>query len=111
MFWDRNVELISPRELVEAGLAGSSYQGQDGFHRYFGDLLPAWGEWRAQPLELIDLGDRLLMLGRIQGRGMGSGMPITQAYAALMNIRNGNVVRQKEYADHAQALNAVGLRE
>ena len=48
------------------------------------------------------------MLGAIHGRGMGNGTPITQAYAALMDIRGGRVVRQKEYVDHAEALEAVG---
>jgi ketosteroid isomerase-like protein len=109
MFWDRNVELIPPGELVEAGLVEASYRGQEGYHRYFGDLLAAWGEWRAEPLELIDLGDRLLMLGRIHGRGVGSGTPITKAYAALMETRGGKVVREKEYVEHAEALEAVGL--
>jgi ketosteroid isomerase-like protein len=111
IYFRRDVQFYPPRALVESGIVDSSYRGHDGYRRFWGEWLTAWGRYRAEPQELIDLGDRLLILGRLKGHGDGSGTPVAQEYAALIYLRDGQVVRQQEYFEHAEALEDAGLHE
>ena len=107
--YDREVEFFPPRDMIESGVVASSYRGHDGYRRFFGEWLSVWGSYRGELRELIDLGDRLLTLGQLAAHGEGSGVPVIQEYASLMTVRDGQVIRQQEYFDHAEALEAVGL--
>ena len=62
-------------------------------------------------VELIDLGNRLLILADAPVRGQARSSTETDTYAALMTLRNGRVIHAQEYFDHAQALDAAGLEE
>ena|SRR5439155_12441330 len=74
--YDPNVEFLPSRGLVGVGIA-ASYRGHDGFLRLWGDWDSAWaGHAQWEPKELIDLGDRLLMLGRMKGTGEASGIAV-----------------------------------
>jgi ketosteroid isomerase-like protein len=100
------------REAVASGLAEPCYRGAS---RYL-DVLSSWFEvWgadaRVEPVELIDLGDRLVLLAAIPTRGRASGVPVTQDYAWVFTLKHGKVTHEQEYFDHAEALEAVGLRE
>jgi ketosteroid isomerase-like protein len=111
IYFRRDAQFFPPRPLIESGIVESSYRGHDGYRRFWREWLAAWGRYRAEPQELIDLGDRLLILGRLKGHGDGSGTPVEQEYAALIYLTHGQVARQQEYFEHAQALDEVGLRE
>jgi ketosteroid isomerase-like protein len=43
-------------------------------------------------------------------RARASGLPLTQKHAVVDTLREGLVIRHQEYHDHAEALEAVGLR-
>jgi hypothetical protein len=61
---------------------------------------------------LIDLGDRLLLLGHVSMRGQGSGVPLTEEAAILTALGpDGRIVEEHRYTSHAQALEAAGLGE
>jgi ketosteroid isomerase-like protein len=97
---------------VEAGLVEPCYRGREGYRRYIATADEVWGEENyLQPLELIDLGERLLVLADVRMRAQASGVPLTEAYAAVSTLRDGLVIHVQEYFDHAEALEAVGLRE
>jgi ketosteroid isomerase-like protein len=51
------------------------------------------------------------MLGRLEGRGKGSGVPVDASLGMLFEFRDGTISRIRGYLDHAQALEAGGLRE
>src|SRR4051794_9917841 len=55
---------------------GNSFQGRSGIEAYFADVDKAWEEFLLHPDDVHDLGDRVLILGRSQGRGRTSGVPI-----------------------------------
>jgi ketosteroid isomerase-like protein len=61
--------------------------------------------------ELIDLGDRFVLLGSVRTRGSGSGVRLTQSFAWVTTLEKGKVSHQYEYLDHAEALEAAGLTE
>ena len=75
-------------------------------------MTEGWGPWlRVEPVELIDLWDRLVVLADLPVRGRASGVPLTEKFAGVYTLRDGRTVRQQDYLDHAQALEAVGLGE
>jgi hypothetical protein len=60
---------------------------------------------------LIDLGDRLLILGRVKGSGLRSGAPFDDQWANLLTISAGRVIREQPFFSHHEALDAAGLSE
>jgi ketosteroid isomerase-like protein len=104
-------QFFPPRRTVAGGILESSYRGHDGFRTAFGEWLTAWGAYRVEPRELIDLGDRLLMLGELRGHGHASGVPLSQSYASLLTLGNESVISQRDYLDRADALEAAELLE
>ena len=47
----------------------------------------------------------------MSGHGTGSGVSVNQQLFQLMTFRGGLIVRQDDFQDRAQALEAVGLSE
>jgi ketosteroid isomerase-like protein len=92
---------------VEAG----GYRGREGIETYFGEVRDTWEELRALPEEFRDLGDRVLALGRMEGRGSGSGVPVDAPLGFVVDFCGGKMPRVRVYLDHGAALRAAGLPE
>lgn len=104
-----DVEFVPAPELVGVGI-GASCRGHDGYLALWGDWDTAWaGHAQWEPKELIDLGDRLLMLGRMRGTGEVSGIAVDTEIALLYTLNDGQVIREQYYMDPAEALEAAGL--
>jgi hypothetical protein len=105
-------EYIPPREWVEAGFFEPCYRGPVGFATYMGTWFDVVGaDLRIEPVELIDLGDRIAMLAEFGGSGQASGAPFTGKIATVSVFQHGKAIRVQAYLDYAEALEAVGLRE
>jgi ketosteroid isomerase-like protein len=92
-------------------LDGNSFRGREGMEAYFVDVDSAWEELRLVYDDYRDLGDRVLVLGRIEGRGRGSGAVVETPQGAVADFRDGKLSSARSYLDHAEALKAVGLEE
>ena len=100
------------RAWVEAGLMEPSYRGLEGYRRYVAATAEVFGtEVSVKPVELIDLGDRFVILAHAPMRAQLSGVPLSEAWALVGTVRDGRVVSYQEYLGHAEALEAVGLSE
>jgi ketosteroid isomerase-like protein len=114
---DLNVlmDTATPDIAFFAALAGTiddnSFQGREGMRAYFADVDSAWEEFRLIVDEYRDLGDRLLTLGRLEGRGRGSGAAVDTPQGAVLDIRDGKISCVRSYLDHGEALRAAGLEE
>jgi ketosteroid isomerase-like protein len=107
-----DLEYYPYREFVEAGLAEPCYHGPAGYRTYISGTYEVWGaDVRLEPTELIDLGDRIVMLADMPMRAQASGVPLGESYACVSTLKDGRVIRQRDFLDHAEALEAVGLRE
>jgi ketosteroid isomerase-like protein len=110
--WHPEFEYHPGRDWVKAGLAEPSYRGLEGYRRYVAATAEVWGgENYLRPVELIDLGERVVILADGQMRGQASGVPLAQAFALVSTLKDGRLIRHQEYYDHAEALEAAGLRE
>ncbi len=110
--WHPGFEYHPGRDWVEAGLVEPCYRGLEGYRRYvlIADEI-AGGEMYLKPVELIDLGERLLILADAPVRAQASDAPPTDPFAAVTTLKDGRVIHAQEYFDHAQALEAAGLSE
>jgi ketosteroid isomerase-like protein len=110
--WHPNCEYLPGREWIEAGLVEPCYRGLKGYREYVATTSEVWGaENYLIPLELIDLGDRFVVLANVPTRAQASGVSLTEAFAYVATLRDGRPIRFQEYFDHAEALKAVGLEE
>ncbi|MEK6328319.1 MAG: FAD-dependent monooxygenase [Actinomycetota bacterium] len=107
--YHRDVEVHSPKEWVQLGDFDPVYRGHEGLVRFYRQWADAWADNWAGPQELIDLGDRMVLLGEIKARGGASGIEVGQGYAMLWHIRHGKLAREQVFNDPAEALEAVGL--
>jgi len=105
----RDIEYEPPRDLVELGGLSASYRGHAGYVQFVEEWLIAWGLFRAEPRELIDLGDRTVLLAEAVGRGKESRVELRQSLAVVLTFKRGSVIREQYYTDDAEALKAVGL--
>jgi ketosteroid isomerase-like protein len=105
-----DLEYYPYREFVEAGLAEPCYHGPSGYQAYISATYDVWGtEVRLEPTELIDLGDRIVLLADMPMRAQASGVALAQTYAGVSTLKDGRVIRQDDFLNHAEALEAVGL--
>ena len=110
--WHPEFEYCPGREWVKAGLAESSYRGLEGYREYVAATAEVWGrENTLTPVELIDLGDRIVILANGEMRAQASGVPLANAFALVSTLKDGRFMRLQEYYDHAEALEAAGLSE
>jgi ketosteroid isomerase-like protein len=91
------------------GLAMEEPRGREARIQFQRAWNAEWGEFRFEPDEVVDFGDRLLIIGRIRGSGRASGAGFDGEWAALMTIKAGWIVKEEAFFDHAQALEAAGL--
>lgn len=91
-------------------IEGEIFRGRLGVETYFARLKSAWAEFLFIPSEFRDLGDVVLVLGRLEGRGLGSGVPVDAAVGAVWDLRDGEIWRLRAYLDHDKALKAADLR-
>src|SRR5947199_1187241 len=92
-------------------VAGGSLRGREGGEALFADIRDTWEEHRLVIEVIRDLGDRVLGLGRLEGRGKASGVSVDVPLAVISDYRNGKVWRTRTFLDHGEALRAAGLAE
>jgi ketosteroid isomerase-like protein len=105
-----DLEYYPYREFVEAALAEPCYHGPAGYRGYIEATEDVWGaDVRLEPTELIDLGDRLVLVADMPMRAQASGVALAQTYASVWTLKGGRVIRVDDYLNHSEALEAVGL--
>jgi|SRR5208283_1625244 len=90
---------------------GKSFRGRQGIEDYFGELRETWEEFRYVADDIRDLGDSVLTLGRLEGRGRGSGVLVELPIGSISDYREGKCWRLRAFGDHGEALRAAGLAE
>ncbi|MGH2955080.1 MAG: nuclear transport factor 2 family protein [Haloechinothrix sp.] len=86
-----------------------TYRGREAAFAAYRAWIDSWEEYRREPKEIVDLGDRVLVLVRESGRGTGSGTPTEAQIAMLLTFRRGRVVKHQEFFGWDEALETFGL--
>jgi len=87
------------------------HHGREGFLQAMKDFTEPFAEFTVSVEELRDLGDHVLALLYVRGRGLGSGADFTQKVATLWTLRGNKAIQARTFNDPAKALEAAGLRE
>ena len=107
--WDPEIELDASESPV-LDLNGV-YRGADAVRQYWREWLAAW-ESQQFEYELVDAGDRVVMLLEQRMRGRSTGIEVSMGkYAQVATFRDGLMVHWKACPSQSEALEAVGLSE
>src|SRR5438270_13349385 len=88
-----------------------TYKGFDGLVRLNDELREVWAEWKVTPERIVAVGDSVVSIETVRGRGRGSGLETEARYASIWTFANGRVTRVQLGFDPDEALKAVGLAE
>lgn len=91
-----------------------TYRGRDEVRKFFDeDWFAAFDfdEWEISAEELIDRGDRVVVMARQHGRGTASGVDVELEFGQVATIRDGMIVQVDTYLDRDKALQAAGSPE
>jgi ketosteroid isomerase-like protein len=88
-----------------------SDSGIDGFRRCYLKWLAPWETYRQEIEEVIDLGERVLVLPREFARPKGSTHEVEIKAAVVFTFVDGKIARWEPYLDRGEPLKAVGLAE
>jgi len=91
------------------GAEPAVYVGLDGWRKGWGDWLGPWVSYRSEIEELLDVGERVVVLDRDYARREPGAPEIGQIAAAVWTVRDGKVARAEFYAHRSEALKAVDL--
>jgi ketosteroid isomerase-like protein len=86
-------------------------RGVDAVRQFFRKWMGAFEDIAFEWVELIDAGDEVVTISRWHGQGKASGAPVDTLLAQVWTFRDGKIVRCRDFASKAEALEAVGLRE
>jgi hypothetical protein len=87
------------------------YHGNEGYRRFWRLWLEAFEDIRWDPEEILDFGEKVLVTTRQSAHGAGSGVAVSETVFQLFTLRRGLVIRQEDFLDRSQALEAAGLSE
>ena len=104
-FWHSDVEFLPRRSATEG-----PYRGIDGVERFIADTDETFEKFE-QHYEVLDLGERLLAWGKLHVRARGSGIETDIPTGAILEFRDGKIVRWEDFGSKEKALEAVGLTE
>lgn len=106
-FWSPEVELRWAATNPETRV----YRGRDGVVQAFREWVEPFSEYYVEPLDFIEVGDRVVVPQRQWGIGGTSGIPVEVEVTYVYEVRDGQLARVEEYDTLEEALEAAGLRE
>jgi ketosteroid isomerase-like protein len=92
-------------------LTGHAYRGHAGIAEWLRDLDESFSRAQIEPLELTDLGDRVLAITRFDVEGHESGASFGSELGLVLGVENGRITSWVGFMSHAEArASATGER-
>jgi ketosteroid isomerase-like protein len=113
-FNDQDVEalksLAAPDFLLDASSAtdGGRHRGLDAFDEIFEAIRERWADFRLDPLEFYEAGDRVLVLGTLVARGH-SRTPFASVAGQVWTVKDGKLASMQAFLSSEEAMQAAGL--
>jgi ketosteroid isomerase-like protein len=104
---DPEVELYPPAEDPDVK---SVYRGPEGARSWLENWLEAWEDFEFRLEDVIDAGERVIVVFSQRGRGKTSGVEIENRLAAVGTLRDGKLVRGDVYLDIDEAFRRAGIK-
>ncbi len=90
---------------------GGGYKGRKGMATFIAEVGETWERFSVLTDEFRDIGNRVLVLCRIEGRGRGSGVQVDAPGGMVFEFHAGKISRGWGYLDRGEALRAAGIAE
>ena len=87
------------------------FRGHAGIAKWMAHELEPWEDWRVEPAEFREVGERVLVRALVTARGQGSTVELTADAGMVFEFREQRIMRVWSYLNWHEALAAVGLRE
>jgi ketosteroid isomerase-like protein len=94
---------------ARGGLGGDWIRGAT--RQYFEQLDEAWTGLRIEIEDYREVGERVVALGVARGAGVSSHIEVVSDFAAVLVVRDAQIVLVDSYSNWKDALEDVGLRE
>jgi ketosteroid isomerase-like protein len=107
--WEAALGVFDPE--VEWSPTEGTFHGPEGVVSSLAEWLEPWEEHNIEAEEFREVGDKVLAVIHLTGRGAGSGMEIDQRFFQVYAVHNGKIIRMVEFVRRGEALEAAGLRE
>ena len=105
--FDRDCEVIFSPEVPEPG----PFHGRAELRGWVEGFLAAWDSHHAEVVETIEVGDSVLVMLHLVGRGVGSGIELDETDAHVFTFRGGRITRWRNFNERHEALEAAALSE
>jgi ketosteroid isomerase-like protein len=99
----------SAAKAVRGGSA--SYKGLDEIGSAMREWVTEWGWWSISAEQLIDAGDRVVVLTTLHARLKDGRGEVHDQGADVITLRDGRIIRMDIFDTPEEALEAAGLRE
>jgi ketosteroid isomerase-like protein len=106
-FWSDDIVWHDPEEFPDAEVHHGIEAAKAALQGYV-DLA---GHMKIHVEECIDAGDDVFTRWQVHGAGAGSGAPVEATMYHVSTVKQGKLVRLRQYLDRDKALEAAGLRE
>jgi ketosteroid isomerase-like protein len=108
----RTMALCHPEVEWSAPEDGTIYRGRKGVRRRLEEWLQSFADYKYDVQRIIDCGGDEVLVEAIEvARGLMSGAEVRSTNYELLTIRDGMIVRIREFYDEGEALEAAGLSE
>lgn len=104
-FLAEDFQYVNPPYAVHSGIK----HGKEGWLAAHRNLSESFESWTHEPGEMIDAGDRVLVITTFCARGRGSSVDLDKYEPHVWTLRDGKVVRFEWFNDRDEAERAAGL--
>ncbi len=88
--------------VMEGFPYGGKYNGPDEvLENVFMKLGSEWDKWHAEPIEFMENGDKIVVLGKYSGTYKATGKSVETDFAHVWTLRDGKAVKFVQYTDTA----------
>lgn len=112
---DAGLEFLHPEFVLQSaiigGAEGNTYRGHAGVREWMAESDAAFEQLQVIADEYRDLGDLVLMIGRVYGRGRESGAKVESPTAWLSTVRDQKIVWARGYLDVDEAIQAAAATD
>ena len=107
---DYAAALVAFSQDVELFTDIERFRGHEGVVEEATRWEETWDAYRFDVEELVDAGDKVVLLYRQFGRGRGSGVEVEECAGWVYTLQDGKIVRVEMLPDQATALRAAGVK-
>ena len=100
---------ISPNFEFRSVLLGQVFSGPRWAEEFQEEIRQAFDDFSLEVEEIVDLGEHVVVVVRVSGRGAGSGVPTAQQRGFVWTFDGTTAIAATQYPSKADALAAVGV--